>query len=48
MKLGKAFIFLGLNAPGALFAVFLIANNVLRAVPGDATLVVAPSGVSVG
>lgn len=48
MKLSKAFIFLGLNAPGVLFAVFLVANNGLRAVPGDATLFVAPSGTPVG
>ena len=48
MKLSKIFIFLGLNTPGVLFAVFLIANNGLRAVPGDATLFVAPSGTPVG
>lgn len=48
MKLSKAFIFLGLNAPGVLFAMFLIANNALRTIPGDATVFVAPSGTSVG
>lgn len=48
MKLSKAFIFLGLNAPGVLFAMFLIANNSLRTIPGDAALFIAPSGTPVG
>lgn len=48
MKLSRAFIFLGLNAPGMLFALFLVANNGLRAVPGDVTLFVVPSGTPVG
>lgn len=48
MKLSKVFIFLGLNAPGVLFAMFLIANNALRTIPGDATLFIAPSGATVG
>ena len=48
MKLSKVFMALGLNTPGVLFAVFLVANNALRAVPGDATLLVAPSGTPVG
>lgn len=48
MKLSRAFIFLGLNAPGVLFTVFLIANNALRTIPGDATLFITPSGTPVG
>lgn len=48
MKLSKAFIFLGLNAPGVLFAMSLIANNALRTIPGDATVFIAPSGTPVG
>ena len=48
MKLRKVFMALGLNAPGVLFALFLVANNGLRAVPGDVTLFVAPSGTPVG
>lgn len=48
MKLSKVFMTLGLNAPGVLFAVFLIANNSLRTIPGDATLFIAPSGTPVG
>lgn len=48
MKLSKFFMALGLNAPGVLFALFLVVNNGLRAVPGDATLFVAPSGTPVG
>lgn len=48
MKLSKAFIFLGLNAPGVLFALFLVANNALRTIPGDATMFIAPSGTPVG
>lgn len=48
MKLSKVFMALGLNAPGVLFALFLVANNALRTIPGDATLFVAPSGTSVG
>lgn len=48
MKLSKFFMALGLNAPGVLFAVFLVMNNALRAVPGDTTLFVAPSGTPVG
>lgn len=48
MKLSKAFIFLGLNAPGVLFAAFLVANNSLRSIPGDATLFIAPPGTPVG
>lgn len=48
MKLSKVFMALGLNAPGMLFALFLVANNGLRAVPGDVTLFVAPSGTPVG
>lgn len=48
MKLSKFFMALGLNAPGVLFAMFLVMNNALREVPGDATLFVAPSGTPVG
>lgn len=48
MKLSKVFMALGLNTPGVLFALFLVANNALRTIPGDATLFVAPSGTSVG
>jgi hypothetical protein len=48
MKLSKAFIFLGLNAPGVLFAMSLIANNTLRTISGDATVFIAPSGTPVG
>lgn len=48
MKLSKVFVALGLNVPGVLFAMFLIANNALRTIPGDATLFVAPSGTPVG
>lgn len=48
MKLSKVSMFAGLNMPGVLFAAFLVANNSLRAIPGDATLFVAPSGTPVG
>lgn len=48
MKLSKFFMALGLNAPGVLFAVFLVANNALRTIPGDATLFVTPSGAPAG
>lgn len=47
-KFGKFFIFLGVNAPGAVFASLLVANNALRAISGDIALFVAPSGAHVG
>ena len=47
-KFGKFFVFLGVNAPGAVFASLLVANNALRAISGDITLFVAPSGAHVG
>lgn len=34
--------------PGVLFTAFLVANNSLRSIPGDATLFIAPSGTPVG
>ena len=48
MKLSGVLMALGMNAPGMLFAVFLVANNSLRTIPGDVTLFVAPSGTPVG
>lgn len=48
MKLSGVLMALGLNAPGVLFAMFLIANNAQRTIPGDATVFVAPSGMPVG
>lgn len=48
MKLSKVSMFAGLNMPGVLFAAFLVANNSLRSIPGDATLFIAPSGTPVG
>lgn len=48
MKLSKVSVFAGLNMPGVLFAAFLVANNSLRSIPGDATLFIAPSGTPVG
>lgn len=47
-KFGKFFVFLGINAPGAVFASLLITNNALRAISGDIALFVAPSGAHVG
>lgn len=48
MKLSGVLMALGMNAPGVLFAVFLVANNSLRTIPEDVTLFVAPSGTPVG
>lgn len=47
-KFGKFFVFLGVNAPGAMFASLLISNNALRTISGDIALFVAPSGAHVG
>lgn len=47
-KFGKFFVFLGVNAPGAVFASLLITNNALRTISGDIALFVAPSGAHVG
>ena len=38
-KFGKFFVFLGINAPGAVFASLLVTNNALRAISGDVGLI---------
>mgnify|MGYP000967299985 CR=1 FL=1 len=47
-KFSNALIFLGLNAPGALFATVLVTHNALRTISGDIALFIAPSGVHIG
>ena len=47
-KFSNALIFLGLNAPGALFATLLVTHNALRTIPGDIALFITPLGANIG